>query len=179
LINTSRGAVIVERELEIELRTGGITGAVLDVWREEPDINVDLARLADIATPHIAGYSLDGKAEGTQMILQAACQHLNRPVPIEVTKLLPPPDVPELTLNTEKRADTVVRETVRRIYDVRRDDAELREGLELPSGQRGDHFDRLRREYGDRREFHNTTLQIERCPQPARDALIGLGFRLP
>ena len=71
IINTSRGEVVVEKELIKNLRSGHIGGTVLDVWEGEPVINLELVRLVDIATPHIAGYSADGKALGSSMVVQA------------------------------------------------------------------------------------------------------------
>jgi len=75
IINTSRGEVVVEKALIESLRSGYIGGAVLDVWEEEPDINPDLVRLVDVATPHIAGYSADGKVLGASMVVQALSKY--------------------------------------------------------------------------------------------------------
>ena len=70
-INTSRGAVVETAALKTALRERYIRQAVIDVWEGEPDINLDLLRLARITTPHIAGYSADGKARASQMVLDA------------------------------------------------------------------------------------------------------------
>lgn len=70
-INTSRGAVVETAALKTALREGNIRQAVIDVWEGEPEINLDLLRLARITTPHIAGYSADGKARASQMVLDA------------------------------------------------------------------------------------------------------------
>ncbi|MBO4536323.1 MAG: 4-phosphoerythronate dehydrogenase, partial [Bacteroidales bacterium] len=65
LINTSRGEVVDGEALKSALRARRLATAVLDVWEHEPDIDPELAQLVEIATPHIAGYSQDGKAAGT------------------------------------------------------------------------------------------------------------------
>ena len=71
LINTSRGRVFDEKSIRAErARLGGL---VLDVWENEPNINSEIFKIADIGTPHIAGYSSDGKIRGTKMIYDAAC----------------------------------------------------------------------------------------------------------
>lgn len=72
LINTSRGEVVDTLNLINAIKTGGIKGAIIDVWENEPALNTDLLDIVDIATPHIAGYSLDGKANGTAMCVRAA-----------------------------------------------------------------------------------------------------------
>lgn len=79
VINSSRGAVVDNDALLDAIRSGKISHAVVDVWKGEPNINLDLLAAADIATPHIAGYSLDGKIRATQMVLDALCRHFNLP----------------------------------------------------------------------------------------------------
>jgi phosphoglycerate dehydrogenase-like enzyme len=73
VINSSRGAVVDNYDLEEALRTEHIRAAVLDVWENEPTPNPELLRLAAIATPHIAGYSFDGKVNGTTQVYEALC----------------------------------------------------------------------------------------------------------
>lgn len=78
-INTSRGSVTDTAGLKRALRTGQIRQAVIDVWENEPSIDLDLLALAHITTPHIAGYSADGKARASQMSLDALCQFFHLP----------------------------------------------------------------------------------------------------
>lgn len=77
LFNTSRGAVAGSAALKQALEDGRLAATVLDVWENEPGIDMELMRRTDIATPHIAGYSYDGKIRGTTMIYQAACRHFS------------------------------------------------------------------------------------------------------
>ena len=76
LVNTSRGAVVQGPALAEALDAAQILGAVLDVWEGEPDIDVELLEKVDLASPHVAGYSYDGKVAGTKMIFDAASEAL-------------------------------------------------------------------------------------------------------
>ena len=99
LINASRGAVVDNRALRDLLSQRSDLHAVLDVWEDEPQVDVALAALCCIATPHIAGYSLDGKLRGTAQIYQAFCAWMQLPASIELAQLLPAPWLPTLQLD--------------------------------------------------------------------------------
>ena len=73
IINTSRGEVIQTDALLKALNSRMISDAIIDVWEHEPEINRDLLEKTFIGTPHIAGYSADGKANATRMSLDAIC----------------------------------------------------------------------------------------------------------
>lgn len=75
LINASRGEVVDNQALKAVLQHQSIKAAVLDVWENEPQIDQELLNLVDIATPHIAGYAIDGKAKGSEMSVQAIARH--------------------------------------------------------------------------------------------------------
>ena len=87
IINTSRGGVVDNIALLSALQEGRVRDAVLDVWEGEPLLNLDLLQRVFIGTPHIAGYSADGKANADNMVIEALCQHFRLPVP---EKVLPP-----------------------------------------------------------------------------------------
>ena len=127
LINTSRGEVVDGDALREALQSRRLKAAVLDVWENEPDIDPDLAELVEIATPHIAGYSLDGKAAGTTAAVRAVANAL---------------DIPELSDFTV-RLEPVSPDTAK--YDVRRDSARLKADISS--------FEQLRSEYPVRREI--------------------------
>jgi erythronate-4-phosphate dehydrogenase len=182
LLNTSRGAVADNAALLDALRRGRTGPVVLDVWEGEPNLRVELLERAALGTPHIAGYSFDGKVNGAEMIYRAACRFLGREPEWRPADGMPPPDVPSITLPGETPdVEGALREAVRRVYSIERDDAALRHTATLPSPERGPAFDRLRKEYPRRREFQNTTVA---CPggDPGslllRERLAGVGFRV-
>lgn len=90
LINTSRGGVVDESSLIEAMDRGIISTAVIDTWENEPDINPELLHRAYIATPHIAGYSADGKTNADNMVIEALCQYFHVPNP----GLVSPPPLP-------------------------------------------------------------------------------------
>lgn len=79
VINSSRGPVVDNRAWVEAIRRGLVHKSVVDVWEGEPSIDRDLLAVADIATPHIAGYSLDGKIRATKAVLDAASAHFGLP----------------------------------------------------------------------------------------------------
>ena len=161
LLNTSRGAVVDNAALLAALEAGELAGTVLDVWEGEPEINPALLNRAMLGTPHIAGYSLDGKANGTEMIYRAACQALDIEPEWDAGQSMPPPQIPELLINASDRPiEEILREAVLRIYPIENDDAPLRIINELPANERAAGFDRLRKEYPTRREFQNTAIKL-------------------
>ena len=182
-LNTSRGGVHDTAALKNAMADGKLGGVVLDVWENEPNIDADLLGRVDLATPHIAGYSFDGKVIGMLMIYRAVCEHFGlRPAHTEAD-FLPAPDVPEIAL-TSKQLDApgeqIIDEVVRQVYDISRDDLNTREMLALPPQQRGAFFDRLRKEYPRRREFQNTTVGLPNGSfgHPLADVLSGIGFQV-
>jgi len=98
IMNTARGSVVDGAALRAALESGKIGAAVLDVWEGEPNVDLGLLPNCAIATPHIAGYSFDGKVNGTKQIYAAACAFLSVTPTWDPTPLLPPPDVPEVSL---------------------------------------------------------------------------------
>ena len=98
LLNSSRGAVADNGALLEALRAGRPGAAVLDVWEGEPRIRPALLAKAALATPHVAGYSFDGKVNGTEMIYRAACAFLGRKPDWSRARCMPPPLIPEIEL---------------------------------------------------------------------------------
>ena len=163
LINTSRGAVVNNQALKSALQQGSVGPAVLDVWEGEPEIDLDLLQQVALGTPHIAGYSFDGKVNGTVMLYEAFCQFCHKKCSLSANDLLPAPPVPLLVLNTNTRSPhEVIKEAMTECYDILADDAALRHLLKESAGQRGAFFDQLRKSYPVRREMHNTQV----CLQP-------------
>ena len=166
VMNSSRGAVADTAALVEARRSGRLAALVRDVWENEPAISRELLGLTDIATPHIAGYSFDGKVAGTRMIYEAACRFLG--------------EAPAWPDDLPPRADLVARlerpsvlDAVRASYDVEADDARMREEVAAdPAG-----FDRLRRTYAVRREFRNWRVEFAVEAAGVEPTLRALGFR--
>ncbi len=101
LINTSRGEVVETKSLIHALKSGHLRGAIIDVWEHEPNLSKELLQCADIATPHIAGYSADGKANGTAMSVQAVSRFFGLGMDDWIPNSLPQPDQPEFSQDCE------------------------------------------------------------------------------
>ncbi len=165
LINTARGEVVDNAALLEALTKGTIGGAVLDVWEKEPAINWDLLDRVTLGTPHIAGYSSDGKVNGTVMVYHACCRFWGTepvwaPPPYLSTPLAPEP-VPHPAFDaTGKDYQTVAYEILTTLYDLPGDHERMREVLDAPEPLRPQAFDRLRRDYPHRREFAGTPISL-------------------
>ncbi len=154
LINTSRGAVVETDALKKVLRSQHLSACVLDVWENEPTIDAELLELSTIGTPHIAGYSHDGKLNATRMLqeaLSAFCGVTLDP-PAQEANISKQPIV--LPAGVEDREE-LLRHAVRACYDIRKDDETLRKSLTLPADERAEYFRHVRASYPVRREFHN------------------------
>jgi len=158
-LNTSRGGVVDTVALKAAIKSGKLEAGVLDVWEDEPNIDTELLEMVDIGTPHIAGYSLDGKVAGMIMIYKAACKYFGLEAKFGMESFLPAPAVPELKINPRVAVEQdVLRGAVEKIYDIRKDDSNLRWILDRLAGKRGKFFDDLRKNYPVRREFQNTRI---------------------
>ncbi|MDC9612465.1 4-phosphoerythronate dehydrogenase PdxB [Xenorhabdus khoisanae] len=155
LINASRGEVVDNQALLSVLQSGKKLRVVLDVWEPEPNLSLPLLELIDIGTPHIAGYTLEGKARGTTQVFEAYCEFLGQPRKTELSELLPTPDFSRITLQGEV-TQSILKRLMHLVYDVRRDDAPLRQ----VAGQEGA-FDQLRKHYPERREWSSLTVYCD------------------
>lgn len=153
LINASRGAVVDNQALRELLPQRTDLQVVLDVWEGEPQADPKLAALCRIATPHIAGYSLDGKLRGTAQIYQALCQHLDVAPGVDLAQLMPAPWLSDLTIDGNADPAWALATLCRAVYDPRRDDADFRRSLQGDAATRRAAFDGLRKHYPMRREI--------------------------
>ena len=151
IISAGRGEVVANEEW---LRLCGKRPDIelaLDVWEGEPRVDPDLVARCRIATPHIAGYSLDGKIAGSRAIAQqllAHCRRNNLPAPTSLpASSLPEPQLP---LRASGGA-ALLRQAALAVYDPRGDDARFREALQSENPAAA--FDALRKHYPERREF--------------------------
>lgn len=178
LINTSRGAVHDTDALKHAKVSGKLKAFVLDVWENEPNVDPELLDMADIATSHIAGYSLDGKVEGMVMIYRKVCESLGQDPVFEASDFLPEPEVDSIKLDDGLSEQQQVTALVRRVYPILRDDQNMRKLLKAPPQLRAGIFDAIRRDYPDRREFHNTTVFLGSSQSSIAKVLEGIGFRV-
>jgi len=179
LFNTCRGEVVDNAALKEVLQNGHIRAAVLDVWENEPEIDMELLQLIEIGTPHIAGYSLDGKLNGTKQIYRAACEFLGVAPQWRMETALPVITEPAIRLEenletNEKKLVTLIKH----VYDITADDRRLRASLNMPARERIRHFDDLRKKYPVRREFHNYVVKANLLETVLVDQIETLGFQL-
>lgn len=177
VVNAARGGIVVTDALIEALKTGLVSHAVLDTWEGEPLCRTDILELADIGTPHIAGHSFEGKVMGTVMVYREACRFLGVEPVWSHEPLMPPPLVPEIRAMAAGRSDeAVLREVVRQVYDIEADDRRFRETAVHDEKHRAKEFDRLRRDYPERREFPYTTVRIPDATPALKTKLASLGF---
>lgn len=175
LFNTSRGEVVDEHQLLRAFKLQGTSCpgfTVLDVWENEPEINRELLDLIDIGTPHIAGYSLDGKHNATRMIVEAVFRHFGLPINAAGHGVEPLDN--DLLLDAGQSAggswQSAVgsRQFVRAAYDIMADDRRLRESPGT--------FENQRNAYPVRREF--SAYRVQPFPEGETGRILrGLGFR--
>ncbi len=153
LINTARGSVIDNSALTEVLKTKKLI-TVLDVWENEPDINLRLLKQVEIGTPHIAGYSLDGKINGTKLIYKQLCTYLNKK-PIYDFKT-PSTNPNELILELNDTLEKTLLSIINSIYNINDDYNSLLKMLESGNNI----FYDLRKNYNLRREFFNYVIFV-------------------
>ena len=177
-INASRGPVVDSRALKSDIRSGRLRAVMLDVWENEPDIDIELLKMVDLGTPHIAGYSLDGKIAGMIMIYKAACEYFAVKPKFDLKDFLPEPAVPKLKINPNISNDQdALLNAVQKIYRIDKDDVRLRRVLGKPAKKRGEYFDGLRKSYPVRREFENTRVILKDTNSNLAKKLVGIGFK--
>ncbi|HPJ60781.1 MAG TPA: 4-phosphoerythronate dehydrogenase PdxB [Bacteroidales bacterium] len=169
IINSSRGEVADTAGLFKVLTSGKLGGAVLDVWENEPDIDLELMSKTFIATPHIAGYSTDGKANGTSMAVNSLSRHFGLPLSDWYPECLPSPEQPEIFIDGSGKSDEeIVHIAVNYSYNIDEDNFKLRFA---PSD-----FEKQRGEYRVRREFPAFTVKLAGASTRAYKMLDELGF---
>lgn len=138
IINTSRGPVVDDAALYRALQDGLVSDAIIDTWENEPHINLSLLHRIYIGTPHIAGYSADGKANATRMALTALCHHFHLPATFNIR-------VPRLNPDVMPEAGLPDKELALALYNPHNDSTKLKSHPEL--------FEDLRGNYPLRREI--------------------------
>ena len=178
-INAARGSVCDYDALLTALQSGAVSHAVIDVWSPEPAFRTDVLQRVDLASPHIAGHSYEGKLNGTVDCYNELCNFFEIPKNWDIAAALPPPEVPELEIDAAGRDDEeILHQIVHTVYDIELDDQLIREAAASGDVERAKHFDTLRKNYRVRREFSNTTVKAKNASSALLRKIKGLGFRL-
>jgi erythronate-4-phosphate dehydrogenase len=171
IINSARGQVVKGKALKHSIQNGMVRAAILDVWEEEPRLDRELMDTVDIATPHIAGYSVDGKANGTMMSVRALSKHFRLGMDEWKPKAIPAPEKPHFEIDCKLLCkEEILQKAISHTYDIQQDDARLRETPE--------NFEMHRGNYPDRREFDSYTIHLTNDFHNFAGLLKKLGFNV-
>lgn len=178
LINTARGVVMDNQALLRVLKNRDDVKVVLDVWENEPNILTELLPSLSIATPHIAGASLEGKTRGTEMVYKAACEYFGLPQRKKLNQFLPEAALVNVAFSGEANVDDAISTVLHACYDVRSDDSALRRAADDKTHTIGTAFDYLRKHYPVRREFSALNVELKNSKAEFDSALSALGFKV-
>ncbi len=171
LVNSCRGEVFDTIAITEAVDTGLVSDYIADCWENEPEISLQLMDRCFLATPHIAGYSKDGKANGTRMSVQSVSRYFNlgldewQPCDMEV----PESTVIEID-RTTRDEESILTQAVLATYNIRSDDQALRSS---PAS-----FEALRGDYPVRREYPAFKVVLKNVPEPTAKKLALLGFKI-
>ncbi|MCW3784991.1 4-phosphoerythronate dehydrogenase PdxB [Plebeiibacterium sediminum] len=169
IINSSRGEVVDNQSLLKALNEKSVGEAVLDVWESEPDIDTALLNKTIIATPHIAGYSVDGKANGTAMSVQAISKKFNLPLTEWYPDGLPLPDNELIEIDGNGKTDQeILIEAILHTYNILNDDSKMR--------MHPEEFEKQRGSYPVRREFGAFNVELKNSSNFIVESLNKIGF---
>lgn len=169
IINSSRGEVVDGNSLKAALSTGKLSGAVLDVWEDEPEIDVRLLEKVTFATPHIAGYSMEGKINGTVAVVRSLGLHFDLPVTQWKPSGIPEASNPVIILDCQEQPmEKLICRAILHTFDVAADDFRFRSAP-------GD-FEIQRGSYPERREFSAYRIMLLKGNSEAKEIFRGLGF---
>jgi erythronate-4-phosphate dehydrogenase len=171
LINTSRGEVADTKALKSSLKERKLAACVLDVWENEPGIDLELLDRVDIGTPHIAGYSADGKANGTAMSVQALSRFFGFGLDGWFPKHIPVPENTTLEVDCANvNQQQVIGRLIHQTYDIMSDDFRLRSSPHT--------FEQQRSEYPLHREFPSCTVKLLNANHDVASIIQKIGFRV-
>jgi erythronate-4-phosphate dehydrogenase len=178
LINTSRGPVVETNALVDALSSHHLSASILDVWEGEPVLNTELLSRVLIGTPHIAGYSLDGKLNACRMVYEAACRFLGVQPAWNIDTSMTSESARIAVPSGMSETNEIVRSAVKQAYDIELDDTLLKKTSSLDINEHGRYFMKLRAEYRIRREFPNRCVELSSTQSDAVNILQGLGLRV-
>jgi len=171
ILNSRRGEVVDTQAAKKAIREKLVLTMVIDCWENEPQIDLEFLDMVSLATPHIAGYSKDGKANGTTMSIQAISRFFGLGIddwqPLVVD--LPAKTSIELDGLNFKEED-ILSKAILATYDIRTDDEAFRENPNL--------FEKRRGEYPVRREYSVYNIITQNIPLTTCEKLKHIGFRI-
>lgn len=179
LINSCRGSVLDNAALKAHMAEHGEFEGIIDVWEGEPNLDLKLMNRCMLATPHIAGYSLDGKMRGTEQIYQACCQTYGLPIRHKLAQLLPEPSIKKIKFGDSVPVHQALRTAIRAAYEIRVDDGIMRSTLLRTEGEpeaMRAKFDLLRKNYPLRRDIPTIRIEVPGKRQDLQQALEAAGF---
>lgn len=178
-INAARGIVTDYDALLLAKEGGSVSRSVIDVWSPEPAFRTDILKMADLASPHIAGHSYEGKLNGTIDCYNELCNFFEIQKTWDIASSLPAAEVPFIEADGLHRDDEdVLYEIIKQVYDIETDDTLIRETAVMDEIERARKFDLLRKNYRARREFMNTTLRLTNASASLKNKVTALGFNL-
>tara|TARA_B100000315_G_C14591349_1_gene596028 strand:+ start:2406 stop:3551 length:1146 start_codon:yes stop_codon:yes gene_type:complete len=178
LINTARGGVVDNSALLEALEEKRLAGAILDVFEGEPAVRPDLLRAVTLATPHIAGHSIDGKMAGTRMAYEAVREFLGNGAEWNSENFASFAGGIDITISSDMDIHDALTHVVHTVYDIRDDDCTFRRTWSFVDEERWAAFDQLRSEYPAHREFQIATVQVPPTHLNLVTPLEGLGFQV-
>ncbi|MFT4764734.1 MAG: erythronate-4-phosphate dehydrogenase [Oleispira sp.] len=179
LINTCRGSVVDNTALKAHMDQHEGFESIIDVWEGEPNLDLQLMNRCMLATPHIAGYSLDGKMRGTEQVYQACCQTFGLPIRNKLAQYLPEPSIKKIKFGDSVPVRQALRTAIRAVYEVRVDDGIMRSSLLRTNGEvqaMRTQFDLLRKNYPLRRDIPTMRVEVPSKRQDLQQALEAAGF---
>ncbi|MCD4683144.1 MAG: 4-phosphoerythronate dehydrogenase [Bacteroidales bacterium] len=168
-INTSRGAVVDSFFLKDAINEGKVKHTLIDVWEGEPNVDEELLELVDIATPHIAGYSINGKIMGSTMTIQALSEFFDLGIENCTSKYLKNQKYDTVRIDCDHKSDQqILTEILAKCYDIFKDDSSLRKD---PGN-----FEILRKDYNFRGEFNDYEVILKNASQETIERVKQFGF---
>lgn len=171
LINSCRGEVTETIAVKEALKTGQISDFICDCWENEPDIDLELLSMTALATPHIAGYSKDGKSTGTRMSVEAVSQFLGLDLKGWEPQGVEQPEKALIEIDARSMSEMeILSVAILHTYDIRKDDQLFRADPAC--------FEQLRGDYPVRREFPAYSIRGLQQSAPVTEKLRTMGFKI-
>jgi len=170
IINTCRGEVFESYAVYNAKRSGVLSGLIIDCWENEPDLDLNLLEVADYGTSHIAGYSKDGKANGTKTSVRAISRFFGLGIDAWEPPGIEPPANPLIKMDGDgKNEDLIMSAAILSTYAIENDDRALRDNPHL--------FEQIRGDYPVRREFGSYSIRAANVEAGVMQKLKALGFQ--